>query len=125
MAGDLDSFDVGTIEGSSGIHGLGEANRDQGKKGSHQRDRQPKNPRDYLQTIVKATEASNEKLVKLKLPYRFCVFAEGSDIFIDLVVLGKDGKIVSEKIKNISHQDFARLIEDVSQIEGLFLDKTA
>jgi hypothetical protein len=33
--------------------------------------------------------------------------------------------MVEEKRKNISHQDFARMIEDVSTIEGMFFDKTA
>jgi hypothetical protein len=125
MAGDLDSFDVGEINPGFGIKGLGENRQDQRKKGKQHQEQQPKESKDYMNTIARATKVSNEKLVKLNLPYRFCVYNEGDEMFIDLVVLDAKGKIVSEKKKNISHQDFERLIEDVSQIEGLFVDKTA
>jgi hypothetical protein len=124
MADDLDSYDVGQIQGSWAIKGLGEKH-DQQKKGRHHQQDAFKQSKDYMPTIGKAVEASNEKLVRLNLPYRFCVYSEGDEVFIDIVILDKTGKIVSEKKKNISHQEFARLIEDVSQIEGLFVDSTA
>jgi hypothetical protein len=123
MPDDLDSYDVGQIQGSWAIKGLGEK-RDQQKKGRQQQS-PPKESKDYIHTIAKAVEASNEKLVRLNLPYRFCVYSEGEEVFIDIVILDKTGKIVSEKKKNISHQEFSRLIEDVSQIEGLYIDSTA
>jgi hypothetical protein len=125
MAGDLDSFDVGQIEGSKGIKGLGDARQDQKKKGRQQPQRQSRETKDYVHTITRAAEASNEKLARLNLPYRFYVYTEGEEVFINAVVLDAAGKIISAKKKNISHQDFERLIEDVSQIEGLFLDRTA
>jgi hypothetical protein len=124
MPDDLDSYDVGQIQGSWAIKGLGEK-RDQKKKGKPQQQLPPKQSKDYVHTISKAVEASNEKLVQLNLPYRFCVYSEGEEMFIDVVILDENGRIVTEKKKNISHQEFARLIEDVSQIEGLFIDSSA
>jgi hypothetical protein len=121
---DIDSFDVGEIQGSYSIKGLGEK-RDRHQKDKHRRQDAPREPKDYIHTIGKAAEASNAKLVRLNLPYRFCVYAKGDEVFIDIVILDQNGNIVSEKVKNISHQDFERLIEDVSQIEGLFIDSTA
>ena len=50
---------------------------------------------------------------------------ENEEVFIDLVALDEQGNIIGEKRKNISYQDFARLIEDVSQIEGIIFDGTA
>jgi hypothetical protein len=125
MADDLDSYDVQSVSSAPDITGLGGYHPDQRKKGRHHSEQQPKDSKDYIKTIARAAEASNEKLVQLKLPYRFCVYVEGEDIFIDLVVLDKDGKIINEKKKKISQQDFERLIEDVSQIEGLYVDKMA
>lgn len=122
---DLDSFDVHHIETSSALRGLGSPHSDQHRKGRQHAEQQPKNSKEFLHTVAKAAEASNEKLVRLNLPYRFCVYNEGDDILIDIVILDKSGKIVSEKKKSISPQDFERLIEDVSQIEGLFVDRTA
>jgi uncharacterized FlaG/YvyC family protein len=124
MADDLDSFDVGQIQGSWALKGLGEKREQQKKDKQHQQS--PfKESKDYVHTITKAAEASNEKLVRLNLPYRFSVYSEGEEVFIEIVVLDENGKTVTEKKKNISHDEFARLIEDVSQIEGLFFDTTA
>jgi hypothetical protein len=121
---DLDSFGVGQIQGSWAIKGLGEK-RDQQKKEKQQQPETPKQPKDFVRTITKAAEASNATLMRLSLPYRFRVYAEGEEVFIEIVVLDENGKVITEKKKNISHEEFARLIEDVSQIEGLFFDHTA
>lgn len=124
MADDIDSFGVGQIQDSKAIKGLGEKH-DQQNKGKQQQQNPFKESKDYVHTIIKAAEASNEKLVRLNLPYRFSVFSEGEEVFIEIVVLDENGKIITEKKKNISHQEFAQLIDDVSKIEGLFFDSTA
>jgi hypothetical protein len=124
MADDLDSFDVGQVQGPWAMKGLGEK-QDQQKKGKQQQQNPFKESKDYVHTITKAAEASNEKLVRLNLPYRFSVYAEGEEVFIEIVVLDENGKTITEKKKNISHDEFARLIDDVSKIEGLFFDRTA
>jgi hypothetical protein len=121
---DLDSFGVGQIQGSWAIKGLGEK-RDQQKKEKQQQPNAPKQPKDFIRTITKAVEASNATLMRLSLPYRFRVYAEDEEVFVEIVVLDENGKVITEKKKNISHEEFARLIEDVSQIEGLFFDRTA
>jgi hypothetical protein len=124
MPDDIDSYDVGQIQSSWAMKGLGEK-RDQRKKGGQRHQEETREPKDYIHTIARAVEASNEKLSRLRLPYRFCVYSEGNEIFINIVILDAKGAVVAEKKKNISHQEFARLIEDVSQIEGLFVDSTA
>jgi uncharacterized FlaG/YvyC family protein len=121
---DLDSFGVGQIQGSWAIKGLGEK-QEQQKKEKQQQQNTPKQPKDFVRTIAKAAEASNATLMRLNLPYRFRVFAEGEEVFVEIVVLDENGNIITEKKKNISHEEFARLIEDVSQIQGLFFDSNA
>lgn len=91
----------------------------------NQQRREQGESRHYFHTIRKAAELSNARLVKKKLPYRFFVYQENGDVFIDLVVLDSDGRTKSVQKKNISQDDFIRMIEDVAQFEGLFLDKTA
>lgn len=125
MPDDLDTFDVPQVERSMELHGLGSNLHDQSKKHEKEHKDQPKETKDYFKTIAKAAEASNQKLIDAHLPYRFCIYTSGTEVFIELVVLDKSGQILSQQKKNITHQDFERLIEDVSQIEGLFFDKTA
>jgi len=122
---DEDSLYIRKIDSSEAIHGLGR-HGDGGNKQKHE-ERPPlkKEVRDYIPTISKAVESSNEILAKKGLPYRFAVSLENDEVFIDMVVLDQQGRTIETKRRNISHQDFDRLIEDVSSIEGLFFDSMA
>jgi hypothetical protein len=53
------------------------------------------------------------------------VYLKNDEVFIDRVILDKDGNPLEVKSKNIGQEDFARLIEDVTNIEGLFFDTMA
>ncbi len=76
-----------------------------------------------MATMARAAQASNEKLAKKGLPYRFCVCEKNGRIIIDLVLLDQSGKIVREIQRDITNEDFDRLIDDVASIEGLLIDK--
>lgn len=119
--------------GPQGIHGLFESprpkpgdrvpgrERREGRR-EQEHNRRRREPKDYVRTMTKATERSNEVLEKKKLPFRFCIYEQDGDVYIDLVRLSPDGKVVETTRKNITHQDFDRWIQDVSDIEGLFID---
>ena len=64
----------------------------------------------------------NRELEEKKSPYRFYIYREFDDIFINLVRLDSNGKIAEVKRKNITHQEFADLIKQIQQGEGLFFD---
>jgi hypothetical protein len=76
----------------------------------------------YFRTIQKAAETLNEILIKKAAPYRFRVYREGDQILIELMVMDKNGVVTQENKKNITHDDFARLIEDIASGEGLVID---
>lgn len=80
--------------------------------------------KDYFHPLSKAVEASNQRLIDKKLPYRFRVYKKWGSIYIELSLLDKQGNVTQKQRKNISGNDFIRLIEDVSLIEGLFFDST-
>ena len=92
----------------------------------HNRPKQQPDKRDvaaYFRTIQKAAQALNEILIKRKAPYRFKVYQVDDQVIIDLLVLDKGGAVVQERKKNITHEDFARLIEDIANGEGLMIDR--
>jgi uncharacterized FlaG/YvyC family protein len=126
MDNETDSFDVQRLNSVNPASGLG-LPRQGGDQKKHENPRRhlKKEARDYFHTLDTAAEATNEVLKKKALPYRFHVYREGEEVFIDVVALDEQGRIIQEKRKNISHDDFERLIEDVSQFEGLFFDGTA
>lgn len=124
MADDLDSFDVQKIQQSAFVD-KSDHPRDDRQRKEHQHQQPFKEAKDYLHTIAKAAEVSNAKLAAAHVPYRFCIYEENNEIFINVVCLDKNGTVVKTQKTNISHKDFERLIEDVSLIEGLFVDKIA
>ena len=90
-----------------------------------QQRRPPKKVRDFFHPLSKAVDASNKRLEERNLPYRFKVFKRWGEVYIEMYVLDEKGKIKEKQRKNISHSDFNRIIEDVSQVEGLFFDHLA
>jgi hypothetical protein len=98
--------------------------RDSQEKQQQQRQKQKK-VRDYFRPLSKAVEASNQRLTEKSLPYRFRVFKRWGEVYIELFLLDENGKIKEKQRKNISQSDFNRIIEDVSQVEGLFFDHMA
>jgi hypothetical protein len=122
---DENSFALHHIDGSGPIKSLGRHTGEE--KGRRQGNQNPpkKSTREYVPTLEKAVQTSNDYCAKKGLPYRFRVYVEKNDVFIDLLVLDSNGNVVEERRKNVSHEDFARVIEDVTNIEGLFFDGTA
>jgi hypothetical protein len=125
MDNSTDSFDVHRLDPLRAAEGLGlPVHNERDKKHERQQPRERKDAKDYFHTLNTAAQTSNAFLTKKRLPYRFHVYMENEEVFIDLVALDTHGNVIGEKRKNISHQDFARLIEDVSQIEGIIFDGT-
>jgi hypothetical protein len=79
--------------------------------------------KDYFPTLARATAMANENLVRLHRPMRFCVYQKDEKVFIDIIELNAEGKVVLTVTKEITDEDFALWINDVSQAEGLVIDK--
>ena len=92
----------------------------------HKKEHRPqKKVRDYFHPLSKAVEATNKRLVAKELPYRFNVFKRWGEVYIERCILNSDGSIRQKQQKNISHDDFNRIIDDVVSIVGLFFDQRA
>jgi hypothetical protein len=95
--------------------------RGEKKQGRQHRRRESKG---YFHTLQKAAEEANRTLEKKNSSFRFCVYEKGADIYIDLTKIDREGHIIEETTKNITHQDFRKWIEDIAQIEGIYFDRT-
>jgi hypothetical protein len=84
-----------------------------------------KKVRDYFHPLNIAVEATNRRLLERRLPYRFKVYKKWGEVYIDLTILDEQGNVKETQRKNISHDDFNRIIDDVASVEGLFFDHTA
>jgi|GEM_PF-1291912 len=81
-----------------------------------------KKVKDYFKTLSKATEKSNDDLLKRSMPLRFCVYQKEDLVFMDIAKLNKKGEVTEINTKDITNGDFNQLIDDIANIEGLVID---
>jgi hypothetical protein len=91
---------------------------------SHERREKDDEAAGHFESLKETADLVNRELEEKKSPYRFYIYREFDDVFINLVRLDSDGKISEVKRKNITHHEFAGLLQQIQQGEGLFFDST-
>ncbi|MBD3391735.1 MAG: hypothetical protein GF418_06715 [Chitinivibrionales bacterium] len=77
----------------------------------------------YAHTLEKAAEFSNAVLARHKSAYRFRVYEENAELYVDLIALNRKGEAAYELVRKITHDDFLRWINDLRDAEGLVVDE--
>ena len=85
-------------------------------------DKQKDEAKDHFDSLKATAELVNVDLQKNNSPYRFYIYLESEEVFINLVRLDDAGKIIEVKKKNITHQEFSDWIRHIENGEGLFID---
>jgi hypothetical protein len=123
---DEENFRVDSVFHEDGARRYSEVKKLEGDKEKHQgRHREERKSKDYFATLAKRAEVSNQELAKKGLPYRFRILEGGGQVYIELVTLDKKGNVAKTVRRDISNEDFDRWMDDVSMLEGLFLDTNA
>ena len=78
----------------------------------------------HFKQLAEATEQAHEILERENAPYRFCVYEKDGEVFIDMVILGPDGKTQKILKKNISHEEYTTYLSHIEHGDGLIIDKT-
>lgn len=93
------------------------------REGSHgKKEETPEEAGKHFESLKDAVNQANEDLEKKKSPYRFYIYREFEETFINLVRLDGNGSIVEVKKKNITHQEITELIKHIQKGEGLFFN---
>lgn len=77
---------------------------------------------DYLSTIKKRTEVTNNLAKKQKLPYRLNVYTNNTKVFLDVIIIDEKEREQSRITHDITNNDFNKLIENISCGSGLIID---
>jgi uncharacterized FlaG/YvyC family protein len=120
--GDLDSLIVKNIEGMPHLLNTLGANNDSRHRQRERKQHQPQRIKDYFATLAKAAQIANEKLVRSGSPIRFCFFQKDGKVYLELIERDTQGNITQSSTREITEDDFAHWIDDVSQTEGLIFD---
>lgn len=80
--------------------------------------------RAHVEELLKAVEKAHDYFLSHHIPYRFCIYKEGEDVFIDIVRLNPSGKAEKTLKKNITREDFWKWMEILESHDGMVLDET-
>jgi hypothetical protein len=96
-----------------------------GKKEEQEEHKHKDEAGNHFQQLSNAAKLANDVLEKDKSPYRFRVYQEGEEVFIDIVIVDDDLTIKETKKTNITHEEFTTWLNHIEQGNGLFFDITA
>ena len=96
-----------------------------GKREDQQEHKHKDEAGDHFQQLSNAAKLANDILERDKSPYRFHVYQEGEEVFIDIVIVDEDLTIKETKKTNITHEEFTTWLNHIEQGNGLFFDITA
>lgn len=96
-----------------------------GKKKEQEEHKHKDEAGNHFQQLSNAAKLANDVLEKDKSPYRFRVYQEGEEVFIDIVIVDDDLTIKETKKTNITHEEFTTWLNHIEQGNGLFFDITA
>ncbi len=114
------------IHDKSAVYPRDELSHDQKKKEQHQQYRKNENDEagDHFESLRTTVTLLNQEFLKKKTPYRFYLYKEFDNIYINLVRLGSDGSVAGVIRKNITHNEFSLLVRRIEEGEGLLFEMT-
>tara|TARA_B100001964_G_C14001049_1_gene494999 strand:+ start:367 stop:723 length:357 start_codon:yes stop_codon:yes gene_type:complete len=93
-----------------------------GKKKEQEERKHKDEAGDHFLQLSKAAKLANDTLERDKSPYRFRVYQEGKEVFIDIVIVDGSLTIQETKKTNITHEEFTTWLNHIEQGNGLFFD---
>ena len=85
MAEDDDSFRVDSIFKENQVRSYDEVHQPKEREEKNeQRKQQKRRSGDFFETLAKRAEVTNKELEAKKLPFRFCVYQKGNNVFWSL-----------------------------------------
>lgn len=119
-----EDFDLG-IKKIVHFNGFGKQERQKYKKNKKKRRYRENKVKDHFEDLTQSAERIHKILKEKKSPYRFCIYRDDEDIFIDLVILDANGKIQKTIKKDITHQEFSKIILHIETLDGVLVDYKA
>ncbi|MDD5674902.1 MAG: hypothetical protein PHC61_12100 [Chitinivibrionales bacterium] len=78
---------------------------------------------DYVNTVKKRAQMTNQQFERQHLPYRLNVYtAANENVLIDLSIFDKKGNVLGHSTRNVTNENFGRLMDDISSGKGLLID---
>ena len=86
------------------------------------RDHERDEARDHLRELRALVEWANRECEKRDSRYRFRLRSTGDNVYIDIVVADRDGKISAILASEITHDDLLETVKHIQEGEGLLFE---
>jgi hypothetical protein len=123
MSEPIDTDIINVVKTESAVPRNDSINPDEKRKREEREHKQRDEARDHFEELSRIAELANIDLQKEGSPFRFNVYREGEEVFVDLVILDQDGGIKEIIEKNITHQEFSDWISRIERGEGFLIDR--
>lgn len=77
---------------------------------------------EHFQELIKTIDIINNDLETKNKLYRFDAVKNGTEIYIEVIFIDKEGGIIESQTRKITHQNFQEIIADIDQGEGLLFE---
>lgn len=78
----------------------------------------------YFRPLEKAVDVTNRTLQNTDSPLRVSVYRKGAGVMMEVIVSQPDGASPESIKKDITEDDFSKLIHDVTDVKGLVIDES-
>jgi hypothetical protein len=78
----------------------------------------------YFRPLEKAVDVTNRTLENTDSPLRVSVYRKGAGVMMEVIVSQPDGASPESIKKDITEDDFSKLIHDVTDVKGLVIDES-
>jgi hypothetical protein len=119
----IDTDIISVVKTESAVSRNDSINPDDKRRREEREPKQRDEARDHFEELSRIAELANIDLQKEGSPFRFNVYREGEEVFVDLVILDQDGGIKEIREKNITHQEFSDWISRIERGEGFLIDR--
>jgi len=77
----------------------------------------------HFHELARKAEQAHRILSEKNSPYRFCIYQENGDVFIDVAIVDANSKIKEVFKRNITHDEFQSWMELIEMESGMIFDK--
>jgi hypothetical protein len=119
----IDTDIISVVKTESAVSRNDSINPDERRRREERENKQRDEARDHFEELSRIAEMANIDLEKGGSPFRFNVYREGEEVFVDLVILDQDGGIKEIRERNITHQEFSDWISRIERGEGFLIDR--
>jgi hypothetical protein len=77
----------------------------------------------HFRELARKVEQAHRILSEKNSPYRFCIYQEKGDVFIDVAIVDANSKIKEVFKRNITNDEFQSWMELIEAESGMIFDK--